>query len=184
MLFTLNAEFALKTLSKVNYFLGIEVQKVAGEFYLLQVLYITDILDRHDLLDCNPVPTPMLCNTKLSKSSDVLLDNPTIYRNAIGALQYLTLTRPDIAYSINKLSQFLHSPIDLHWQACKHLLKYLKGTTNLALRFSSISSYFFTGFSDADWASSIDDRRSMGGHCVFLGSVKILEHEDLKLSNL
>lgn len=165
----LNKEFALKTLGEVHYFLGIEVVKTAGQYHLLQSQYILDLLDRNNLLDCNPSSTPMSCASKLAKSDGVLLDNPTIYRSAIGALQYLTLTRPDIAFTVNKLSQFLKAPTDLHWGACKHLMRYLKGTTKLSLCFSPTSSFSFAGFVDADWASCVDDRRSTGGHCVFLG---------------
>lgn len=114
---------------------------MVGEFHLLQAQYIHDLLDHHNLLDCNPASTPMTCAPKLSKTGGVMLDNLTIYRSAVGALKYLTLTRPDIAYTVNKLSRFLHSPTDLHWQACKHLLQYLTGTNNLGLNFSSTYSW-------------------------------------------
>ncbi|XP_057771060.1 secreted RxLR effector protein 161-like [Salvia miltiorrhiza] len=108
--------------------------------------------------------------TKLSKSDGVPFDDPTLYRSTIGALQYLTLTRPDIAFSVNKLSQFLTSPSLVHWNACKHLLRYLKGITHLKLQFQPSSSSMIEGYSDAEWESCPDDRRSTGGHCIFLGS--------------
>lgn len=79
------------------------------------------------------------------------------------------MTRPDIAYSVNKLSQFLQHPTKLHWIACKWLLRYLKGTCAYGLKFSLATSFSLECFSDADWASSVDDMRSTGGHCVFLG---------------
>lgn len=105
---------------------------------------------------------------KLSKDHGVALTHPTTYRSAVGSLQYLTLTRPNIAFTVNKLSQFLQSPTDIHWNACKHLIRYLKGTHNLSLDFCPSSS--LSGFADADWASSPDDRRSTGGHCIYFGS--------------
>lgn len=111
----------------------------------------------------------MLPSTKLSNSGGTPLDNPTIYRSTVGSLQYLTLTRPDIAFTVNKLSQFLQNPTSDHWSACKHLLRYLKGTNHFSLQFSPSSSMSFSGFSDADWAGSIDDRRSTGGYCVYFG---------------
>lgn len=167
---TLNAQFALKVLGDVSFFLGIEVSKNAHGFLVNQSQYILDILEKTNLLDCKSVPTPMLANRKLSKTDGDPFDNPTLYRSTVGSLQYLTLTRPDIAFAVNKLSQFLQEPTSAHWGACKHLLRYLKGSRLLSLAFTETSSSSLEGFSDADWASCVDDRRSTGGHCLFLGN--------------
>lgn len=166
----LNASFALKHPGKVHYFLGIEVSQAHGTYSLNQSQYILELLDKNDLADCNSCATPMTTALKLSKGQGSPLTNPTPYRSTVGALQYLTLTRPDIAFTVNKLSQFLQQPTDTHWMACKHLLRYLKGTHNLALHFTPSSSLSFSGFADADWASCPDDRRSTGGHCVYFGT--------------
>ena len=98
------------------------------------------------------------------------MDKPEVYRSTIGALQYLTLTRPDIAYSVNKLSQYLKSPTVNHWNACKRVLRYIKGTPHLGLHFKPSSLLTLEGYSDADWASSLDDRKSTSGFCMFLGA--------------
>lgn len=82
----------------------------------------------------------------------------------------MTLTRPDISFSINKVCQFLHAPTTTHWAAVKRILRYVKHTINLGLKFSKGSSLLVSGFSDADWAGSPDDRRSTGGFAIFLGS--------------
>lgn len=117
--------------------------------------------------NCQPCAMPMAVNTKLSKYSGESFSDPSLYRSTIGALQYLTLTRPDIAFTVNKLSQFLHAPSADHWVACKRLLRYLKGTATVGLKFSKSSSYCLEAFSDADWAGCTDNRRSTGGHCIF-----------------
>jgi histone deacetylase 1/2 len=99
--------------------------------------------------------------------------DPTVYRQAIGALQYLTNTRPDIAFSVNKLSQYMSSPTTDHWQGIKRIMRYLQGTQNYCLHIKPSTVLDIIGFSDADWATSIDDRKSIGGQCVFLGETLI-----------
>ena len=92
-----------------------------------------------------------------------------MYRNTIDALQYLTLTRPDISFSVNTLSQFLKALTQHHWSACKRLLLYVSGTHTLGLSLRPTARFTLEGFSDADWACNIDDKRSTTGYCVFLG---------------
>lgn len=97
----------------------------------------------------------------------IVLQQPSIYRSTVGALQYLTLTRPDISFAVNKLSQFLKSPTELHWQACKRVLRYIKGTISHGLQ--AAAKFSLECYADADWASSVQDRKSTSGYCVFLG---------------
>ncbi|GAB2273368.1 hypothetical protein Dimus_039024 [Dionaea muscipula] len=96
-------------------------------------------------------------------------DNPTVYRSTIGALQYLTLTRPDLAFAVNKLSQFLQAPTMFHWNACKRVLRYVKGTLQLGLVFRPATRLVLEGFSDADWACNPDDRKSTSDLFITLG---------------
>jgi histone deacetylase 1/2 len=91
------------------------------------------------------------------------------YRSIVGALQYLTLTRPDISYAVNKVCQYLHAPTTVHWTAAKRILRYVKHTLTVGLTFSKSTSTLVSAFSDADWAGSVDDRRSTGGFAVFVG---------------
>lgn len=97
-------------------------------------------------------------------------EDATNYRSVVGALQYLTLTRPDISYSVNKVCQYLHAPSTVHWTAVKRILRYLKFTKGLGLQIHKCPSFLVTAYSDADWAGCADDRRSTGGFAVFLGS--------------
>ncbi|KAL5722154.1 hypothetical protein ACHQM5_005711 [Ranunculus cassubicifolius] len=99
-----------------------------------------------------------------------LFSNVTLYRSLVGALQYLTITRPDITYSVNQVSQFMNSPTDTHFLAVKRILRYLKGTLGRGLFFDTNSPYQLQAFSDADWAGNPDTRRSTSGSCVFLGN--------------
>jgi histone deacetylase 1/2 len=85
-------------------------------------------------------------------------------------LQYLTLTRPDIAFSVNKVCQFLHAPTTVHWAAVKRILRYIKQCVQLGLKIQRSDSTLVSAFLDADWAGCVDDRKSTGGFAVFLGA--------------
>jgi histone deacetylase 1/2 len=96
-------------------------------------------------------------------------EDSTRYRSIVAAMQYLTLTRPDISFAVNKVCQFLHAPTTLHWSDVKKILCYVHGTLMLGLHIRSSSSMLVSAFSDADWARCVDDRHSTGGFVVFLG---------------
>lgn len=87
---------------------------------------------------------------KLTKGSGYILADPSTYRRLIGRLLYLTHTKPDIAFVVTHLSQFMHSPCDLHMQAVLRIVKYLKGSPAEGLFFSASSSPILKGYSDSD----------------------------------
>jgi histone deacetylase 1/2 len=120
---------------------------------------------------CKSSPTPLSATEKLSREDGVLLasGDATRYRSIVGGLQYLTLTRPDLAFSVNKVCQFLHAPTTVHWSAVKRILRYVKGTMNTGLYIRKSNSRRVSAFSDADWAGNVDDRRSTGGFAVYFG---------------
>jgi len=121
--------------------------------------------------NCKPVDTPISTSEKLSITEGTSLgeEDSTRYRSVIGALQYLTLTRPDLSFTVYKVCQFLHSPTTAHWSAVKRILRYVKGTLTMGLKIRKSNSTLVSAFSDADWAGCVDDRRSIGGFAVFLG---------------
>jgi histone deacetylase 1/2 len=162
------ADFALKDLGALHYFLGIEVKPVHGGLVMSQEKYAKDLLQRVNMTLCKTVDTPLSVSDKLSLVDGEVLssEDSTRYRSIVGALQYITLTRPDIAFSVNKVCQFLHAPTTVHWTAVKRILRYLQGTISLGLRFSGCSSTLVSAFSDADWAGCPDDRRSTSGFAV------------------
>ncbi|XP_031247248.1 secreted RxLR effector protein 161-like [Pistacia vera] len=112
----------------------------------------------------------MAVGTKLTLADSNPYENVALYKSTIGALQYLILSRLDIAFSVNKLSQFLKALIQQHWQACKRLLRYLKGTLNFGLHFTKSNRLNLECYTDVDWVGSLEDRRSTNSCCVFLGS--------------
>jgi hypothetical protein len=97
--------------------------------------YTRDVLQRVGMYHCKPVKTPLATSTKVSISASTLLDaeDSSKYRSIIGGLQYLTLTRPDISFAVNRVCQFLHSPTDLHMAAVKRILRYIQGILDVRL---------------------------------------------------
>jgi histone deacetylase 1/2 len=168
----LHADFALKDLGELHYFLGIEVKKASNGILLTQQKYTSDLLHRVCMRNCKPMNTPMSSTDKLSVHDGDLLGpkDGTEYRSIVGALQYLTLTRPGISFVVNKVCQFLHKPTTVDWSAVKRILRYLQFTTDMGLRIRKSPSTLASAFSDADWAGCSDDRTSTGGFAVFLGS--------------
>lgn len=112
----LEGEFALKDLGDLHYFLGIEVKRNTEGLLLSQTKYAEDIIKRTGMSTCKPVSTPPSSVEKLSATEGELLgpEDSTRYRSVVGAMQYLTLTRPDVSYAVNKVCQFLHSPTTVH----------------------------------------------------------------------
>jgi histone deacetylase 1/2 len=168
----LRTEFALKDLGDLHFFLGIEVKKINNGILLTQGKYVKDVLQRAHMMECKPVSSPLSTSEKLSAHEGDSLGpkDATAYRSIVGGLQYLTLTRPDISFAVNKVCQYLHAPTTVHWAAVKRILRYLKHTMEIGLKICKSPSLLVSAFSDADWAGDQDDRRSTGGFAVFLGS--------------
>ena len=160
---------SLKDLRELHFLLGIEVLRNATGLYLTQQKYVKDLLFKTKMDGARGVTSPMSSGKQMSMHDGDVLDNPELYRSTVGALQYLTLTRPEIAFAVNKLSQFVHTPFSNHWEACKKMLRYLKDTIQLGLHLKASNKLVLHGFADSDWASNPDNRRSTSGYCVFLG---------------
>jgi hypothetical protein len=115
LIHTLSRDFPMKDLGDLHYFLGVFVTRVTNGLHLSQSRYISDILTRTKMSTAKPISSPMAANSSLSKFSGSSFGDITLYRSTVGALQYLSLTRPDIAFAVSKVSQFMHDPRDIHW---------------------------------------------------------------------
>jgi histone deacetylase 1/2 len=116
LLHDLGLDFALKDLGDLHYFLGIEVKKVHDGIILAQEIYANNLLHHVNMQICKTVDTPLSVSDKLSLTDGEVLigDDSTNYRSIVGALQYIMLIRPDIAFSVNMVCQFLHAPTIVH----------------------------------------------------------------------
>jgi hypothetical protein len=164
----LQSEFAMKDLGPLHHFLGIEILSTTDGLHLSQTHYALTILERANMVDCKPMSTPLEAKNNITPN-DTPLDDPSHFRGLVGALQYLTLTRPDLSYCVNYVSQFMHSPTIVHLKMVRRILRYVKGTINVGLHFTSNTTLDLFAFSDADWAGCPTTRRSTTGYCTFLG---------------
>ena len=118
---------------------------------------------------CKSFVVPMQQNVKLSCVDGLKEVNDTMYRQTVGSLNYITITRPDISYSMSVLSRFMEKPLEIHWNATKEVLRYLKGTLDYGIKYTDASDVELTGYSDSNWADNMDDRRSTTGYAFGIG---------------
>lgn len=97
------------------------------------------------------------------------LINAGRYQRLVGRLIYLTITKPDIAYVVSVVSQFMHAPTTVYLDIVYRILRYLKHNPGAGLLYSRRSDLLIEGYTDADWAGSLTDRRSTSGYCTFVG---------------
>nr|KYP65844.1 Copia protein [Cajanus cajan] len=164
----LSSRFALKNLGAPHYFLGVEFIPIKSGLFLSQHKYIRDILEKFDMEGAKPAPTPLSPSATLQLHDGIATTEATYFRKIIGAVQYLTLTRPDLSFSINKLSQFMHKLTTLHLQHLKRLL-YIKHTINYGISLQPSSSFHLLAYTDADWGGNFDDRTSTSAYIIFFG---------------
>jgi hypothetical protein len=164
----LQQEFKIKDMGPLHFFLGVDVQRSSSGFFLSQSQYAEDVLERAGMANCKLLPTPVDTKPKLSSSDGNLLSDPSYYRSIAGALQYLTITRPDITYAVQQICLHMHAPRDAHWSLAKRVLRYIRGTSDHGLHLHGSSNNDIVAYSDADWAGYLDTRRSTSCYCVFL----------------
>lgn len=161
--------FHMKDMGDLRYFLGIEISRSAEGIFMCQKKYANDIIVEFGMAGKRPLQLPMDVHLKLTPAVGDELPDPTVYQRLVGKLIYLTITRPDICFSVQLLSQYMHQPTATHLQAAKRLLRYLIGTTSQGILLASSSSAQLTAYCDSDWATCPVTRRSTSGYCIFLG---------------
>eukprot|EP00111_Clytia_hemisphaerica_P024515 TCONS_00072274-protein len=175
----LSAKFNMKDLGELSFFVGIDFEVNPDSITMSQSRYLTNMLKKYNFEKCKPRKTP--CETNPNAYNDNQgesnEEDTKLYRQMVGSLIYaMTCTRPDLSYCITKLSQHLSNPTPGDWIMLKHVFRYVKGTVDYKLKFhKSKKGLRLNAFSDADWASSTDDRRSITGYCTNLN-----EHGPIK----
>eukprot|EP00253_Pinus_taeda_P031026 PITA_31026 len=131
-------EFEMKDMGLMHYFLGMEVWQKDGELFVSQGKYANEILRRFHMEKCKPMQTPLAGNWRTEAATSREVVEATVYRQLVGSLMYLMNTRPDLCYVVNQLSQTMVQPTKMFWKATKHVLRYLKGTSQYGLWYRQI----------------------------------------------
>ena len=168
---SISGKFNVTDMGELHHFLGVKVtQKPGGEIWIGQATYARELLVRLQMSEAKPVDTPIDSGAKLVKATEgEQCADKTQYQSAVGSLLYLsTRTRPDLAYAVGVVAKFSSNPTILHWSAVKRILRYLNGTIDLGLTYGRGDNFNLVGFSDADWAGDLDDRKSTTGYLFLL----------------
>ena len=159
----LKLRFKISDLGQLKFFLGIKVVKTDVGMHLIQRKYVLDLLKKYGTLSCKPLQLPLDANAKYHRVVGNKIQNVQMYTSIVGSLLYATITRPAITYTVGLLSQFMQEPTDIHLNACRKVLGYLKGTLNYGLFYVYDDDLTPKGYCDANWASSPYNRRSSSG---------------------
>jgi len=164
----LNKQFKMKDLGRLSYFLGIQAQFHPKGLFLSQQKYAEDLLATTAISNCSPVATPLPLQPERAPNQTEPFDNPSYFRSLAGKLHYLTLTRPDLQFSVNYVCQKMHAPTVSDFLLLKRILRYIRGTTTMGISFNKDTDCQLRAYSDSDHAGCHGTRRSTGGFCTFL----------------
>ena len=162
--------FEMTDLGLLHYFLGLEVKQAADGIFISQQKYAMDLLKRHNMFRCNTASTPMNVGEALRAEYGTGKASSRHFRTIVGGLNYLSNTRPDIAHSVSVVSRFMHNPSLHHLGAAKRILRYVARTLDYGVWYNNVNNFRLYGFTDSDYAGSLDDRKSTSGQVFFLGS--------------
>jgi len=146
----LSAQFHMKDLGYLSYFLGLEVNRTPEGIFLCQRKYTLDLLKETKINNCQSLKVPLTPNLKLYMDSGEPLEDPNRYRRLVGKLIYLSITRPDISFAVQFLNQFMSCPVDAHMQEAFHVLRYLHATAEHGILLAANSNFQLKAYCDSD----------------------------------
>ena len=170
LLLSLNTVFRMKDMGDAHYFLGIQVHQTNEGLFLDQSKYAKDLFFAAGMQHCAPMPTPLPIKLHPPQREEELFSEPSYFRSLAGKLQYLTLTRPDLQFSVNYICQKMHMSSVSDFQLLKRILRYVKGTEDMGININKSAHSTLVCYSNSDWTGCQSTRKSTGGFCTFLGS--------------
>ncbi|WZZ27522.1 hypothetical protein YC2023_010923 [Brassica napus] len=169
----LKSMFEIKDLGEMKYFLGIEICRSKEGLFMSQRKYTLDLLKDAGAYGGKTARMPMEDGYKVPREGEnedsKPYQDPKLYRKLVGKLIYLTITRPDICFAVNQVSQHMQVPKEHHWRMVERILMYLNGSPDQGVWMGCNGSTEVVGYCDADWAGDRADRRSTTGYCTFIG---------------
>nr|GFB31114.1 retrovirus-related Pol polyprotein from transposon TNT 1-94 [Tanacetum cinerariifolium] len=159
----------MSRMGEMTFFLGLQVNQSPCGIFINQSKYVLEILKKYGMESYDPVGTPMEIKDKLDLDENGTPVDATKYRSMIGALMYLTSSRPDIVHATCLCARYQAKPTEKHLKEVKRIFRYLRGTINTGLWYTNDSGFKLTGFSDADYAGCKDTFKSTSGGAQFLG---------------
>ncbi|WZZ27561.1 hypothetical protein YC2023_010962 [Brassica napus] len=169
----LKSKFEIKDLGEMKYFLGIEICRSKEGLFMSQRKYTLDLLKGAGAYGGKTARMPMEDDYKVPREGEIEdskpYQDPKLYRKLVGKLIYLTITRPDIFFAVNQVSQHMQVPKEHHWRMVERILMYLNGSPDQGVWMGCNGSTEVVGYCDADWAGDRADRRSTTGYCTFIG---------------
>lgn len=166
----------MSMLGELTFFLGLQVIQLQQGIFMSQTKYAKEMIRRFNMADCKPVSTPMETGCKLTKSDDSLEVNQSEYRSMIGSLLYLTASRSDLMFAVCLVSSFQSAPKQSHLNAVKQIFRYIQGRQDYGLWYPRNNDFTLVGFTNSDWASCLDDRKSTNGAAFFLSDCLVAWH--------
>nr|GFA03760.1 hypothetical protein [Tanacetum cinerariifolium] len=159
----------MSMMGEMTFFLGLQVNQSPCGIFINQSKYVLEIMTKYGMESCDPIGTPIEIKDKLGLDQNGTLIDATKYRSMIGALMYLTSSRPDIVHATCLCARYQAKPIEKHLKEVKMIFRYLRGTVNMGLWYTMDSGFELTGFLDVDYAGCKDIFRSTSGGAQFLG---------------
>jgi hypothetical protein len=167
---SLKKKFEMTDLGFLHYFLGLQVLQTNEGIFLSQSKYACDLLRRFHMDDCKPSPSPFQSGVKIYATCTSPEVDATLYRQLVGSLLYFTHTRPNLSFVVGLVARYMQTPCESHWKVDKRILRYVRGTVQFGIHYSSGGTPLLVGFTDSDWVGNTDDRKSTAGYVFSLGS--------------
>jgi hypothetical protein len=166
----MSREFEMSMMGELNFFLRLQIKQTQDGTFVHQGKYTKDVLKKFDMGEGKPLLTPMSTSTTLDADENGEPVDKKEYRSMIGSLLYLTATRPDIHFAVCLCAHFQASPHTSHRKVVKRIMRYIRFTPEFGLWYSLSFVLSLCGYSDADFAGCLLERKSTSGTCQFLGT--------------